>query len=229
MTDERQQELVAETLEAVARKAGYPDRVVEQPQKPETVSKDHQAEGEFDLMVIGAGSAGFAAAIKGVELGYRVALIEAGLIGGTCVNIGCVPSKTLLRGMEQYHQAGEKRFIGIHTTPNALNWHHVVAQKDELVTEMRQSKYVDVLKAYPEVTFIQGSAHLIADRRVEIAGKAYAPSKIVIATGAKPWAPPIRGLTEAGYLTSTTTINSRSTRTSPKLVSAHSGIAQYVR
>ncbi|MFU8772994.1 MAG: mercury(II) reductase, partial [Anaerolineales bacterium] len=159
---------------------------------------------QFDLMVIGAGSAGFAAAIKAAELGYRVAMVEAGTIGGTCVNVGCVPSKTLIRAMEQYHLAGRQRFQGVHTLPGALNWAQVIADKDELVAEMRQSKYVDVLAAFPEITLIQGHARLTGESSVEIDGKAYTPGKILITTGAHPWAPPIAGLQGARFLTSTT-------------------------
>jgi len=165
---------------------------------------DGLGDGRFDLMVIGGGSAGFAAAIKGAELGFRVALVEAGTIGGTCVNVGCVPSKTLIRAMEQYHQAGQPRFQGVRTSPGALNWAQVIADKDELVADMRQSKYEDVLAAYPEITYIEGRAHLTGGNGVEIDGQAYAPGKIVIATGAQPWAPPVPGLKEYGYLTSTT-------------------------
>jgi mercuric reductase len=182
------------------------EREVEEP-----VVSDGRGDGRFDLMVIGAGSAGFAAAIKGAELGHRVALVEANTIGGTCVNVGCVPSKTLIRAMEQYHQAGQPRFRGVHTLPGALNWAQVIADKESLVAEMRQSKYVDVLAAYPEITYIQGRARLVGENRVEIDGKVYAPGKILIASGARPWAPPIPGLmagtshdSRLPYLTSTT-------------------------
>jgi len=174
-------------------------RQVEKPDPSDDHGDDH-----FDLMVIGAGSAGFAAAIKAADLGYRVAMVEAGTIGGTCVNVGCVPSKTLIRAMEQYHLAGQSRFQGVHTLPGALNWAQVIADKDELVAEMRQSKYVDVLAAYPEITYIQGHARLTGENGVEIDGKAFTPGKIVIATGAQPWVSPIPGLKEAGFLTSTT-------------------------
>ncbi|HEY5573000.1 MAG TPA: mercury(II) reductase [Anaerolineales bacterium] len=161
-------------------------------------------DGRFDLMVIGGGSAGFAAAIKGAELGYRVALVEANTIGGTCVNVGCVPSKTLIRAMEQYHQAGTRRFQGVETAAGHLNWPEVIAHKDELVAVMRQSKYIDVLAGYPEITYIQGRARLTGSKGVNIDGRPYAPGKIVITTGAQPWAPPIPGLPGSGYLTSTT-------------------------
>lgn len=151
-------------IEAV-RQAGYdatlktPKPVVEREATGPGPSGGHD-DGRFDLMVIGGGSAGFAAAIKGAELGYRVALVEANTIGGTCVNVGCVPSKTLVRAMEQYHLAGQSRFRGVHTLPGEINWAQVIADKDELVVEMRQSKYVDVLAGYPEITYIQGHARL---------------------------------------------------------------------
>src|SRR3990172_8065594 len=167
----------------------------------ESVRQAGLGDGRFDLMVIGGGSAGFAAAIKGAELGFRVALVEAGTIGGTCVNVGCVPSKTLIRAMEQYHQAGQPRFQGVRTSPGALNWAQVIADKDELVADMRQSKYEDVLAAYPEITYIEGRARLTGGNGVDIDGKTYTPGKILIATGAQPWAPPVPPLKEYSYLT----------------------------
>jgi len=159
---------------------------------------------QYDLMVIGGGSAGFAAAINAIDFGARVALVEANTIGGTCVNVGCVPSKTLIRAMEHYHQAGIHHFKGVETSAGRLNWSLVIDQKEELVNELRQAKYIDVLKSYPEITYIQGRARLVGGNRVEIDGKPYAPGKIVLATGAHPWVPDIQGLNDAGYLTSTT-------------------------
>lgn len=201
--------VAAEELAAAVRDAGYEARVEKRTPLQRPSTGDGRGD-EYELMVIGGGSAGFAAAIKGAELGRRVALVEAGTIGGTCVNVGCVPSKTLIRAMEQYHQAGVHRFRGAHTTAGHLNWAQVVAQKDELVANMRQSKYVDVLAAYPEITFIEGRARLTGGNGVEIDGRTYVPGKIIIATGAHPWAPPITGLDEAGYLTSTTAMELRS-------------------
>ena len=202
-------EVDSQALIESVRRAGYGASV--KIRKPlvevvvgEPLSSDGRGDGRFDLMVMGAGSAGFAAATRAAELGYRVAMVEAGTIGGTCVNVGCVPSKTLIRAMEQYHLAGTHRFQGVQTAAGRLDWPVVIDHKDKLVEEMRQSKYVNVLAAYPEVTYIQGRARLTGDNRVEIDGKAYAPGKILITTGAKPWAAPIAGLKEAGYLTSTT-------------------------
>jgi Pyridine nucleotide-disulphide oxidoreductase len=90
----------------------------------------------FDLAVIGAGSAGFSAAITAAEQGARVALIGHGMIGGTCVNVGCVPSKTLIRAAESLHHAeAAARFAGIHGEARLDDWHCLVAQKDKLVAD----------------------------------------------------------------------------------------------
>jgi mercuric reductase len=91
-----------------------------------------------DLLVIGAGSAGFAASIKAMELGYRVAMVEDGIIGGTCVNVGCVPSKSLIRAIEQHYVASQSSFRGVQTMSGSLNWAEVISNKDKLVADMRQ-------------------------------------------------------------------------------------------
>lgn len=198
--------VTAEALSVAVREAGYSAAVRTRQSAGGTVSEDGKG-GDYNLMVIGGGSAGFAAAIKGAELGYNVALVEAATIGGTCVNVGCVPSKTLIRAVETHHQAGQDRFWGVHTSPGRVNWPQVIAHKDELVAELRQSKYVDVLAAYPEITYIQGYARLTGKNGLEIDGTPYTVDKIVIATGASPWAPPIPGLAGAGYLDSTSALD----------------------
>jgi mercuric reductase len=163
-----------------------------------------EIEHHYDLMVIGGGSAGFAAAIKGAELGFKVAVVEAATLGGTCVNVGCIPSKTLIRAVEQHHLARQQRFDGIETLPGRLNWPAVMAQKDELVSEMRRTKYENVLAAYPNITPVAGHARFTGRNGLTVNGRAYSAGKFIITTGAHPWAPPIPGLAEAGFLTSTT-------------------------
>lgn len=199
--------LKAEDLAAAVRKAGYSATVKSRKPINSPIPQDGRGSDQFDLMVIGGGSAGFAAAIKGAELGFKVALVEASTIGGTCVNVGCVPSKTLIRSVELYHLAGQHRFRGVHTMPGRITWPEVIAHKDELVNELRRAKYTDVLAAYPEITYIQGRAKLTGQNGVEIDGKTYTPGKIVISTGAKPWAPPIAGLNEIPYLDSTAALD----------------------
>lgn len=162
-----------------------------------------EAKADYDLMVIGGGSAGFAAAIKGAELGAKVALVEAGTIGGTCVNIGCVPSKTLIKAAELCYRAAYPKFEGLAACPPPSDWQRVVQQKDELVAALRQGKYVDVVSVYPNITLLRGHARLAGGRRISLNGTVYSPGKIILATGAHPWAPPIPGLAEAEYLDST--------------------------
>ena len=99
-----------------------------------------KANGEYDLAVIGAGSAGFSAAIAAAELGANVALIGHGVIGGTCVNVGCVPSKTMIRATETLHHAeAASRFAGVRAEGRITDWRDVVRQKDELVASLRQA------------------------------------------------------------------------------------------
>lgn len=98
---------------------------------------------------MGAGSAGFSAAITAAELGATVALIGHGTIGGTCVNVGCIPSKTLIRATETVHHANlAARFSGIRAEGRVADWRAVVRQKDELVSSLRQAKYLDLLPSF---------------------------------------------------------------------------------
>jgi mercury(II) reductase len=160
--------------------------------------------GNFDLAVIGAGSAGFSAVIAAAEQGARVALVGHGTIGGTCVNVGCVPSKTLIRATEAVHRTkAASRFAGIGTAGGVEDWRAVIAQKDELVASLRKSKYQDLLPAYDTVDYIEGRARLTADGGVLVDGEPIEAGKIVIATGSSPAAPDIAGIDDVPWLDST--------------------------
>jgi len=160
--------------------------------------------GHYDLLILGGGSAGFAAAIKAADLGARVAMVEGGTLGGTCVNVGCIPSKTLLRAAAAQHGRVAHGFRGIATTDGAPDWPTVRAEKDALVAELRRSKYWNVLRAYPAITLFEERATFRSPREVRLAsGRALTAGKIVVATGASAWAAPIPGLGAAGYLDST--------------------------
>ncbi|MFN8006779.1 MAG: mercury(II) reductase [Terriglobia bacterium] len=161
------------------------------------------AGGDFDLMVLGGGSAAFAAAIKAAELGANVAIVEKGTIGGTCVNIGCVPSKTLIKAAELCYHSAYPKFEGLTTCPPPSDWQHVVQQKDELVAALREDKYIHVAEQYPNITILRGEGVLTGSRSLTVDGRFYQPGKILIATGSSPWAPLIPGLKEADFLDST--------------------------
>ena len=116
--------------------------------------------GRYDLAVIGAGSAGFSAAITAAEEGAHVALIGSGTIGGTCVNVGCVPSKAMIRAVEPLHQAkAAARFDGVEAKARLTDWQAMVAQKQALVDSLRQAKYIDLLPAYNQIAYREGAAH----------------------------------------------------------------------
>lgn len=171
-------------------------------------SKDEPA--KYDLIIIGGGSAAFAAAIKASELEKKVLMINDGLpIGGTCVNVGCVPSKTLIRTAEQFHIANHPNFRGIKPGKNEINFKEVIGQKTELVEELRQHKYIDVLPAPSgkddaNVTILKGYAKIVDKSTVEADGKKYSAEKLLIATGSTTFVPDILGLKEVNYLTNDT-------------------------
>jgi mercury(II) reductase len=160
-----------------------------------------------DIVVVGAGSAGFSAAITAAEKGANVALIGHGTLGGTCVNFGCVPSKTLIRAAEGVHQAGAAaRFAGIRVEGRVTDWAALVGQKDELVAGLRQAKYADLLPAYNGIAYLEGSARL-ADGGVAVDGSLMRAPTVIIATGARPAVPPIPGIETVDYLTSTSALD----------------------
>jgi len=160
----------------------------------------------YDIAVVGAGSAGFSAAITAAEQGAHVALIGHGTIGGTCVNTGCVPSKTLIRAAETLHQASAaKRFAGISARAHVDDWRALVQQKDELVAGLRQSKYADLLPAYNGLTYVEGKARL-AEGGVAVNGDLVKAERVIITTGARSALPSIPDIEEANYLTSTSAL-----------------------
>ncbi len=160
------------------------------------------SDDDYDLLIIGSGSAAFAAAIKARDLGARVAMIERSTIGGTCVNIGCVPSKALLRAAESYWRAGHSPFAGLETSAGAVDLKALMEQKRGLVDQLRQEKYADLLELY-SIEFIEGDATFVDENTVDIGGRRLKAFRFLVATGAEPWVPPIEGLGDVDYLSST--------------------------
>ena len=168
-----------------------------------------------DLAIIGSGSAPFAAAIAAVNLGKRVVMVERGTVGGTCVNVGCVPSKALLAAAEARHAAeAAGRFPGLTPAEVPLDFPALIAGKDALVGQLQAEKYVDLAADYgweivSGTAVFDGSAEapVLRVARAEGGVRVIEADQYLIATGAAPWAPPIDGLVEAGYLTSTTAMD----------------------
>ena len=162
--------------------------------------------GVYDLAVIGAGSAGFSAAITAAEQGAKVALVGHGTIGGTCVNVGCVPSKTMIRAAEGLHHTTQlSRFGGMNGKAAITDWQTLMARKDALVGDLRQAKYINVLPAYNNIAYLKGRARL-HDGKIMVDGAALSAAKTIIATGSSAHAPAIAGLDTVDWLTSTTAL-----------------------
>src|SRR5690554_5414454 len=157
------------------------------------------------FLILGGGSAAFAAAIEAHGFGARVTIVNDGLpIGGTCVNVGCVPSKTLLRAAEAHHLPTQERFAGIEGSSRLTDFGEVIAQKRQLVDTLRQAKYLDVIDPLQDVELINGRARFVAPRQVEVNGERIDADRVLIATGAAPAIPQIEGLTKVDHLTNET-------------------------
>ncbi len=160
-------------------------------------------EDNYDLLIIGSGAAAFSSAIKAIEYGAKVGMIERGTVGGTCVNIGCVPSKTLLRAGEINHLSKDNPFIGLQTSAGEVDLASLITQKDKLVSELRNQKYMDLIDEY-NFDLIKGEAKFVDASTVEVNGAKLSAKRFLIATGASPSLPQISGLEKMDYLTSTT-------------------------
>ncbi|KNE19295.1 mercury(II) reductase [Virgibacillus pantothenticus] len=167
------------------------------------VSSDEE---DYDFIIIGSGAAAFSAAIKAVEYGAKVAMIERGIVGGTCVNIGCVPSKTLLRAGEVNDLVKINPFTGLSTSAGEVDLASLVNQKNELINELRNQKYINLIDEYG-FELIEGEARFIDEHTVTVNGKELSAKRFLIATGASPSIPSIQGLKAVDYLTSTTLLN----------------------
>ncbi len=171
-----------------------------------------QTRSGYDLAIIGSGSASFAAAIAATNRGKRVVMVERGTTGGTCVNVGCVPSKALLAAAEARHVAqAAGRFPGLTPAELPVALADLIGGKDALVEQLRAEKYLDLAADYGweivhgTATFTGDSASPAVDVALADGGnRRIEAGHYLIATGSAPWPPPIDELAESGYLTSTT-------------------------
>jgi len=166
-------------------------------------------EPALHVAVIGSGGAAMAAALKAVEQGARVTLIERGTIGGTCVNVGCVPSKIMIRAAHVAHVRRQSPFDGgIAPAAPVILRERLLAQQQGRVDELRRAKYEGILDGNPAITRLAGEARFkdgrsLVVRRPDGSEHELAFDRCLIATGARAAVPPIPGLQDTPYWTST--------------------------
>jgi len=165
--------------------------------------------GSLHVAIVGTGSGAFAAAIKAAEQGARVTIIEGGeVIGGTCVNVGCVPSKILIRGAHITHMQGHHNVAGMPLHTPTLDRRAMVAQQQGWVDKLRYAKYESILESNPGITLVRGWARfkdagtlIVTDTKGSETG--IQADRILLAVGASPAIPAIEGLADTPYWTST--------------------------
>jgi mercuric reductase len=168
---------------------------------------DRQGAG-MRAAVVGGGSAAFACALRLAEEGAQVTLIESGTIGGTCVNVGCVPSKIMIRGAQLAQYARRQPFEGLRFTPAAVERSLLVVQQQRRVEELRQSKYEALVEGEPNIELVRGRARFLDAMSLEVTrsdGKTSRvdADRVLVATGARPAVSDVRGLAGTPYWTST--------------------------
>lgn len=156
----------------------------------------------YDLFILGGGSAAFAAGIKAADIGARVLIVEGNVIGGTCLNRGCIPSKYLIEVANTFYTPSKNPFPGVELATSNLNIKDIIEKKEELLKELRKEKYWNVLEAYSQIEyrnlrgkFLDKGAALVGKDKVNF-------GKAIIATGSKPGIPPVKGIEKVRYYTS---------------------------
>ncbi len=177
---------------------------------PAILASDARAsKAPLRIAVIGSGGAAMAAAIKAAELGAAVTVIERGVLGGTCVNVGCVPSKILIRAAHIAHLRRKSPFdTGLSAVPAVVDRPRLLAQQQSRLDELRHAKYEAVLAGTPSITAMEGEARFKDGHTLAVTltggGERIVPfDRCLIATGASPAVPPVPGLKETPYWTST--------------------------
>ena len=135
----------------------------------------------FDLVILGGGSGGYAAALRGAQLGLSVALIEKDKVGGTCLHRGCIPTKALLHAGEVADSARESAQFGVNATFNSIDMVGVNSYKDGVIAGLH--KGLQGLVKSRNITYVEGTGRLVSNNTVEVNGAQYVGKNIVLATG----------------------------------------------
>ena len=137
-------------------------------------------------------------------------MIERSTLGGTCVNVGCVPSKNLLRAGELRYYDSHREFPGIRPGGATFEFNRIIEQKNQIVRGLRKEKYADVLRSLPSTKLFRGNARFVSRTRVKVDGINVDGRKFLIATGSSPRIPSIPGIENVDYLTNVEALNLRS-------------------
>ena len=154
----------------------------------------------YDAIIIGAGQSGPFLAVRLAEAGRKVALIERGTIGGTCVNNGCIPTKTMVASARAAHVARTAAAYGVNTGPVSVDYSKVKARRDELVASFVKG-LVDWMAATKGLTTIIGEAKFTGPHEIEVNGERLTAPRIFLNTGGRPVLPDWPGLKDVPYLT----------------------------
>jgi len=182
--------------------AGYGASLIEE-EKNIYISKGNI----YDLVVLGGGSAGFAAAIKASDLGAKVLIVENNVIGGTCLNRGCVPTKHLIDVAKTYYTPKSNPFKGIELIQEKIDIKTIIEEKNKLLDELRKEKYWNVLEAYPSIEYKEGKGEFIKNGVIKVNGEEIRYHKAVITTGSRPSVPPVKGLENVVFMTNREILN----------------------
>lgn len=157
---------------------------------------------KFNLIIIGGGAGAFAAAIKANDLNTKTLMVNDGLpLGGTCVNVGCVPSKTLLFASELIHHSKNHGIPGIKMNVSEFDFPKVMEDELHLVDTLRTEKYQKVLANLHYIEFVNGRASFISENAIRVNEETYEGTKFIIATGSTARLPDVEGVKESGILT----------------------------
>lgn len=157
---------------------------------------------DHDVVIVGSGSTAFAAALRAQSLGAKVLMVEKSVLGGTCVNWGCIPSKTLIHAALFRHEARLGAGIGLRMSEGEIDPETLMAHKDGVVRHLRQTKYLDILKDVPGLTLVKGTGRFLDQHTLEVEDRTIKGEKFLVATGGYPRIIEFPGLRGVDYLTS---------------------------
>ncbi|MCK5736203.1 MAG: dihydrolipoyl dehydrogenase [Spirochaetaceae bacterium] len=155
---------------------------------------------EYDLIIVGGGPGGYNAAERAGHAGLKTLVVEKETLGGVCLNRGCIPTKTLLAAAKHYHIAKDSTDFGVNTAEVSMDWSKAYKRKEKTVRALVSGVKSKLKKNH--VTVIEGKARFADRSTIEVNGESYTAAKIIIATGSKPFIPPIPGADSPAVLTS---------------------------